>query len=158
KLLAFPPSLNALYERMMKNIYNLRDAKRCKNILAVALAVQRPLTLDELPFFVDMPPRSCCSDKVLAEIIGDCTSFLTLRERIIFFVYQSVKDFLIKETSVFTSDMVDIYHALFSPSLQVMFIILRRDIYSLIAPGTSIDQIKQSDPDPLAAVRYSCSY
>ncbi|KAK8900837.1 hypothetical protein QC760_010601 [Botrytis cinerea] len=36
--------------------------------------------------------------------------------------------------------------------------ILRRDIYNLHAPGISIDQFKQPDPDPLVAVRYSCLY
>ena len=35
---------------------------------------------------------------------------------------------------------------------------LRRDIYSLRTPGISIEQVKQPDPDPLAAIRYSCLY
>ena len=34
---------------------------------------------------------------------------------------------------------------------------LRRDVYSLSAPGFSIDQLRQPNPDPLAAV-YSCLY
>lgn len=35
---------------------------------------------------------------------------------------------------------------------------LRRDIYSLGALGYPIEQVKQLDPDPLAASRYSCIY
>jgi hypothetical protein len=35
---------------------------------------------------------------------------------------------------------------------------LRPDIYSLRTAGISIDQVKPPDPDPLAAVRYSCLY
>lgn len=35
---------------------------------------------------------------------------------------------------------------------------LRRDIYSLRAPGFPIEQVKQPYPDPLAASRYSCIY
>ncbi len=35
---------------------------------------------------------------------------------------------------------------------------LRRDIYNLRAPGISIDQVEPPNPDPLAAVRYSCLY
>lgn len=35
---------------------------------------------------------------------------------------------------------------------------LRRDIYSLGAPGFSIDKVTPPSPDPLAAVRYSCVY
>jgi hypothetical protein len=39
-----------------------------------------------------------------------------------------------------------------------MSLVLRRDVYSLEAPGITIDQVKQPDPDPLAAVRYFCLY
>jgi hypothetical protein len=35
---------------------------------------------------------------------------------------------------------------------------LQRDIYGLHTPGMTIDQFKQPDPDPLAAIRYSCLY
>ena len=35
---------------------------------------------------------------------------------------------------------------------------LRRDIYSIRAPGISIDQVEAPNPDPLAAARYSCLY
>jgi hypothetical protein len=35
---------------------------------------------------------------------------------------------------------------------------LRRDIYSLRAPGYPIEQVRQPDPDPLATSRYSCVY
>jgi hypothetical protein len=35
---------------------------------------------------------------------------------------------------------------------------LRRNMYGLRTPGTLIHDVKQPDPDPLAAVRYSCVY
>ena len=50
------------------------------------------------------------------------------------------------------------HNTIFSRSLQVMSRTLRRDVYSLGAPGIFIDQVKQPDPDPLAAARYSCLY
>ncbi|KAH8589204.1 NACHT domain-containing protein [Bisporella sp. PMI_857] len=111
-LSAFPPGLDAVYMRMIKQISISRAAKRCNSILAVVSIVYRPITLDELPSFVDMPPRS--------------------------------------------SD--DINYAIFSRSLQVMSRTLGRDVYSLRTPGIPIDQVKQPDPDPLAAARYSCQY
>jgi hypothetical protein len=157
---AFPPGLDAVYMRMMKQISISRAAKRCNSILAVVSTVYRPITLDELPSFVDMPPRSSSNYKALAEIIGLCGSFLTLRERTISFVHQSARDFLIKEASndIFPSGTDDINHAIFSRSLQVMSRTLGRDVYSLRTAGISIDQVKQPDPDPLAAARYSCQY
>src|SRR5205807_94388 len=50
------------------------------------------------------------------------------------------------------------HHAIFSRSLEALSETLRRDIYSLSAPGFPIDQISLPDPDPLASIRYSCVY
>ncbi|PVH69239.1 hypothetical protein DL98DRAFT_661794 [Cadophora sp. DSE1049] len=129
-------------------------------ILAVVSVIHRPITLDELPSFVDMPPRSSSNYKALAEIIRLCGSFLTLRDRTISFIHQSAKDFLTNKALdiVFPSGMADIHYAIFSRSLQVLRTVLRRDLYKLRAPGISIEQVKQPDPDPLAPVRYSCLY
>lgn len=41
-------------------------------------------------------------------------------------------------------------------SLKAMQGILKRDIYVLRYPGFPIDELKTPDPDPLAAIRYSC--
>ncbi|KAK6591872.1 nwd1 protein [Botrytis cinerea] len=160
KLTAFPPGLDALYRRMLDQIIDSEDAELCKSILAVVSAVYRPVTLDELVALVDMPDGVASDYEALSEIIGLCGSFLTLRERTIFFVYQSAKDFLIKKASkdVFLSAMGNVHSRIFLQSLQAMSPILRRDIYNLHAPGISIDQFKQPDPDPLVAVRYSCLY
>ena len=96
----------------------------------------------------------------LVEIIGLCGSFLTLRGHTIYFVHQSAKDYLLRKVydKVFPSRIRDIHYTIFSRSLQVMSRTLRRDVYSLLSPGISIDQVKQPDPDPLAAARYSCLY
>ena len=52
---AFPPGLDALYRRMIDQIRDSKDAELYKRILAVVSAVYRPITLDELLAFVDMP-------------------------------------------------------------------------------------------------------
>ncbi|KAK6611209.1 vegetative incompatibility protein het-e-1 [Botrytis cinerea] len=156
KLTAFPPGLDALYGRMLGQIIDSEDAELCKSILAVVSVVYRPVTLDELVALVDMPDGVASDYEALSEIIGFCGSFLTLRERTIFFVHQSAKDFLITKASkdVFLSTMENVHNRIFSRSLQAMSPILRRDIYNLRAPGISIDQVKQPDPDPLATVGY----
>ncbi|EMR91224.1 putative beta transducin-like protein [Botrytis cinerea BcDW1] len=160
KLTAFPPGLDALYRRMLDQIIDSEDAELCKSILAVVSAVYRPLTLDELITFVNMPNGVAGDYEVLSEIISLCGSFLTLRERTISFVHQSARDFLIEKASrdIFLPTIEDMHSKIFSRSLQAMSPILRRDIYNLRAPGISIDQFKQPDPDPLATVRYSCLY
>jgi Cdc6-like AAA superfamily ATPase len=159
-LTTFPPGLDALYRRMMDQIYNSRHAKLLQRILAVISVVYRPITLDELPALVDTPNRVSGNDKALAEIVGLCGSFLALRERTVSFVHQSAKDFLLNQArdEIFPSGVEDIHHTIFSRSLRVMRETLRHDIYNLGAPGFSIDKVRPPDPDPLAAVRYSCVY
>jgi hypothetical protein len=158
--MTFPPGLDGLYRRMMDQIWNSEDAELCKRILAVVSVVYRPVTLDELASFVDMPDGVSGDYETLSEIIGLCGSFLTLRERTISFVHQSAKDFLLKEASsaIFPSGIQDVHHVIFSRSLHVMSRTLRRDIYSLRALGYPIERVRKPEPDPLAASRYSCIY
>ncbi|PQE26677.1 hypothetical protein CJF30_00011108 [Rutstroemia sp. NJR-2017a BBW] len=157
KLTAFPPGLDAFYQRMLDQIMDSEYAELCKNILAVVSAVYRPVTLDELVAFVDMPDGVAGDYEALSEIISLCGSFLTLRERTVSFVHQSAKDFLIGKASK-DSTIENVHSSIFSRSLQALSCTLRRDVYSLRAPGISIDQVKPPVPDPLATVRYSCLY
>jgi hypothetical protein len=94
KLDAFPPGLNDLYGRIMGQIRDSADVGLCTRILAVVSVVYRPITLDELVSFVDMPTGAS-----LTEIIELCGSFLTLQERIVSFVHQSAKEYLLKEAA-----------------------------------------------------------
>jgi hypothetical protein len=158
-LRSFPPGLDALYKQMLDQIHP-RTTKLCKSILAVVSVVYRPITLDELASFVDIPPRSSGNYKVWEEIVRRCGSFLTLRDRTISFVHQSAKDFLLRKASheIFPSGIEAIHHLIFSRWLQVISKTLRRNIYNLPAPGYAIERVKQPDPDPLAASSYSCIY
>ncbi|KAH9203227.1 hypothetical protein DL95DRAFT_350087 [Leptodontidium sp. 2 PMI_412] len=160
KLNEFPPGLDSLYQRMMSQICHSDDVDLCKQILAITSVVYRPITLTEITSFVKMLENMADDHESLVAIIGLCGSFLALRETTVYFVHQSAKDFLLNEASndIFPSGTNDTHHTIFSRSLQVMSRTLRRDIYSLSAPGISIDQVKPSDPDPLAAARYSCLY
>jgi len=144
KLTAFPPGLDALYDRMMDQIRDSEDAELCKCILALVSAVYRPITLDELACFVDMPDGVSDEYEALSEIIGLCGSFLTLREHTISFIHQSAKDFLVKEAciEIYPSGKEYLHHTIFSRSLQVMAKKLKRNVYGLGAPGVSIDQVK----------------
>ncbi|KAK4153208.1 hypothetical protein C8A00DRAFT_43834 [Chaetomidium leptoderma] len=160
KLAAFPPGLNAFYRRMMDQICNSEDAVLCKDILAIVSVVYRPITLDELTALVDALDGVSGDYEALAEIVGLCGSFLTLHKRTISFVHQSAKDFLLKQAhdEIFPSGIEDTHRTIFSRSLRAMRETLRRDIYNLGTPVFSIDNVRSPDPDPLAAVRYSCVY
>ncbi|KAK0720779.1 NACHT domain-containing protein [Lasiosphaeris hirsuta] len=171
KLRTFPPGLDSLYTQMMEHIHGSEDADRCRHILAVATIVRRPISLQELISLVKVLDDICDDLESLGEIIG-LGSFLTLRERTVYFVHQSAKDYLLRKGSdktsnepsrkafnwVFPSGVEEVNCSIFSRSLDIMSSTLRRDVYNLSAPGFPIENVRVPDPDPLSIARYSCVY
>jgi hypothetical protein len=160
KLSTFPPGLDSLYERMLEQICESDDADLCKRVIASIAIVYRPITLKELTSLVEMLEEMFDDLNSLEDIIGRCGSFLTIREDTIYFIHQSVKDYLFGEAydKIFPSGMEEAHYVVFSRSLQVMSRTLQRDTYNLKDHGCSINQIEEPEPDPLAVVRYSCVY
>ncbi|GKU13444.1 unnamed protein product, partial [Fusarium langsethiae] len=158
KLKSFPPGLNPLYKRMMEQISNSDDADICKEILATASVVYRPITLEELKVLAPSLEDDDYDD--LPQIISSCGSFLTLREGVIYLVHQSAKEFLLNEVSdqVLTYGEVHQHHAIFSKSLTALSQTLQRDICKLNAPGFPFDKVLPTDLEPLSPIRYSCVY
>ncbi|KAK4171574.1 hypothetical protein QBC36DRAFT_249332 [Triangularia setosa] len=172
KLQTFPRGLDSLYARMLEQIGHSEDAELCKQILAVVAAVRRPISLGELASFIEMPDDVSNDPESLEEIVKLCGSFLIIREKTVYFVHQSAKDFLLGKASdkasnkasqeafklVFPAGTEDVSYIIVWRSLNVMSEKLRRDMYCLNAPGFFIDNIRAPDPNPLAMVRYSCIY
>jgi hypothetical protein len=159
RLTLFPPGLDSLYGQMMQQISKSEDAELCKQVLASIALVYRPVTLKELVALVE-ELDDIADDSELREIIGLCGSFLTLQEGTIYFIHQSAKDFLLAKASkeVFPSGREGIHYTIFDRSLKILSKTLKRDMYGLTAFGYPIENVKQPDPDPLAASRYSCIY
>ncbi|KAK2669042.1 NACHT nucleoside triphosphatase [Fusarium oxysporum f. sp. vasinfectum] len=157
-LKSFPPGLDSLYDRMIGHIGDSKDADLCKEVLAIASVVYRPITLDELKVLIESLEDLDQDD--LEEIIRSCGSFLTLREGVVYFVHQSAKDFLLNKASdqILPSGAVEQHHAIFSRSLEALSETLKRDVYKLGSPGFPIDQVSPPDPDPLVSIRYSCVF
>jgi hypothetical protein len=160
RLNTYPPGLDSLYERMMRQITDLDDADLCKQILALAAIAYRPITLKELATFVEQLEDIADDAKSKQEIISLCGSFLTLQTDTVYFVHQSAKDFLLAKASntLFPTGKAEAHYVILSKSLQTLSRTLRRDIYSLEALSYPAEQVEQPDPDPLAASRYSCIY
>ncbi|KAH7112391.1 NACHT domain-containing protein [Dactylonectria macrodidyma] len=158
KLKSFPPGLDSLYKKMMECICGSDNAALCKQILAIASVVYRPIDLKELRVLIESPEDF--DDDDLEEIIESCSPFLTLRHGVIYFVHQSAKDFLLNKAldQILPFGIAHQHRAVFSRSLEALSGTLRRDIYSLRIPGFPIDQVSPPNPDPLASTRYSCVY
>ncbi|KAH7124790.1 NACHT domain-containing protein [Dactylonectria macrodidyma] len=157
-LKSFPPGLDSLYDRMIGHIGDSKDAGLCREVLAIASVIYRPITLDELKVLVESLEDLDQDD--LEEIIRSCASFLTLREGVIYFVHQPAKDFLLNKASdqILPSGAAHQHHAIFSRSLEALSETLKHDVYELGVPGFPIDQVSPPDPDPLASIRYSCVF
>lgn len=160
ELKKIPPGLDSIYEQMMTQINHSEDADLCKQILAITASVYRPITLEELLSLVETLEDEPDGLDSLEEMIQRCGSFLSIQEGSIYFVHQSAKDYLKDHASgtIFSSSIHKIHYDIFSRSLLLLNRTLHRNIYKLDALGCSINEIKQPDPDLLAALRYSCIY
>ncbi|KAK4658177.1 hypothetical protein QC762_0035640 [Podospora pseudocomata] len=168
KLNKFPPGLDSLYQQMIDQVRRSDEPDLCKQVLAVLSITYRPITIQELTVFVNIPEGISNELEFMTEIVGLCGSFLTLRETTIYFVHQSAKDFLLSNGThqdlrdvvnwVFPQGKDDVHNSVFSRSLSAMSTILHRDIYGLKLPGFPINGVQTPCPDPLATVRYSCVF
>ncbi|KND89249.1 Vegetative incompatibility protein HET-E-1 [Tolypocladium ophioglossoides CBS 100239] len=150
-----PPELDSLYKRLMKDIYSSTNVDLCKEILAIASVVYRPLSLIELLSLIDESPSAFDA----TEALQACRSFLALQNSLVQFVFPLAKDVLLSKASeIFPSGAGHQHRAIFWRSLNILSQALRRDIYNLRNPGIKVEQVLPAEPDPLAPIRYSCTY
>ncbi|KAJ8067044.1 hypothetical protein OCU04_004424 [Sclerotinia nivalis] len=152
----YPRELDPLYERMLQQILNIKEhgvTKLCLQLIAIVIVAFRPITLCELACLIG-------SEIYLEEIIQLCGSFLIVRNQSIFFVHKSAKDFLLENAAetIFPNGIGKVNEKIFLNSIIEMSNILKENIYDLRHPGFPTNKVKQPDPDPLAYIRYSCTY
>ncbi|KAJ5739724.1 hypothetical protein N7533_012508 [Penicillium manginii] len=137
----FPPGLTPLYASMMNRLCRSEDSELCKQILRTMLLVHRPITLDEFPTLVDLPEDIGDEHEFFEQIIGGCYSFLVLRQRTIFFVHLSAKDFLMvhRPNDLFDVGIENEHYSIFQRSLQALQR-LKYDIYRLKIPSLPINE------------------
>ncbi|RYP53937.1 hypothetical protein DL768_001249 [Monosporascus sp. mg162] len=153
-----PTDLYELYNRILNQIWQLQKSTSefCQLVLSVVTLAYRPLHLAELIVLSGLHQK--ISIKKVRKVVEFCGSFLTIQNDHVYLIHQSVKDYLSSKASstIFPSGPTDVHHAICSRSLQAMSTSLHRNIYNLHPPGLLIGEIKAPDPDPLAAIRYSC--
>jgi hypothetical protein len=121
------------------------------------LFVYRPVTLAELGSLLESPDDNPADDELIHKAIGLCGSFLIVRDSRVYVIHQSAKDYLSsKAAPTIFSGSANVHGVIFARSLQAMSATLQRNIYNIYPPGLPINAIKAPDPDPLAAIRYSC--
>ncbi|KAF2681103.1 hypothetical protein K458DRAFT_310374 [Lentithecium fluviatile CBS 122367] len=154
-----PPGLHQLYDRMMKQIQQLkqRNSEICQLLLSTACVAYRPLYLAEMGSLCGLPGQISVLTRNVRTIATMCGSFLTVRDDQVYLLHQSAKDYLsdkIRDT-IFPSQG-RMHYNIFSRSLNLMSNALKRDMYNLSAPGFPINKVEVPVDDPLATIRYSC--
>jgi len=154
-----PKGLTPLYDRMVNQIQQLGNdyTQLCLLALSAATLAYRPLHLHEIHVVAGL------QDEVeeledLERIINMCGSFLTIRDKYVYFIHQSAKDYLTTDASAVISPAGHerIHYDMSSRSLDALSKTLRRNIYNIQDPGSMMKNVP--DPDPLASIRYSCVF
>lgn len=158
----FPSGLQSVYTRMLQQIAKIEDKndlESCRRILSSLQLTYRPIHLKELVSITGLNENP--SDlETLIILVGLCGSFLTIREETVYFVHQTAKDYLTTSQNSHVLPLVqeEEHCGILARSLEAMSGTLRKDICNLRMPGVLLEGSKDLDLDPLAHVRYACSY
>jgi ankyrin repeat protein len=96
----FPPGLEGLYDRMLRQIGDQRREIAAKILRWVILAV-RPLTLTELSTAIETPARHSLGlgyVETIRDRVSYCGYFLTIKNNEVGLIHQSAKEYLLHES------------------------------------------------------------
>lgn len=151
-----PSGLSELYTHMMTKIENghIRDPEYCKSVLVAACLAYRPLSVSELAVVAALPSKIDPHN-----VVEKCGSFLATREKMVYLIHQSAKDYL---NESYTSRLQPAGHAqghtdIAKRSIDAMSSMLSRNMYKLDF-GFKPKDMAPPNPDPLAGIRYSCVF
>lgn len=155
-----PKGLTPLYGRMIEQVQKLEDEypPLCFLILSIATFAYRPLHILEMLVLQEEMPDW----EDLERVVSMCGSLLTIRDKYIYFIHQSAKEYVTRHASavIFPEGPCSIHHNIFRRSLQALSSKLQRNIYNLQDAGAMVKDIEafRPDPDPLTAIRYCCTF
>ncbi|KAL7908110.1 hypothetical protein GGI35DRAFT_453391 [Trichoderma velutinum] len=150
-----PVGLTAVYRRM---IHQIRDQRRgraefCWKILSTIFTAYYPLSLGELGILSGLSKEISEHLESVTKLVTLCSSFLTIRQGIVYFIHQSAKEFL--STEAFQSDGAQRHAHIYEQSISAIST-LPQNIYGLPDSGFRSKNVPPPETNPLAPMRYSC--
>ncbi|KUL91511.1 hypothetical protein ZTR_01592 [Talaromyces verruculosus] len=123
-----PGDLHKLYDLLFEKLHD----PDCKNVLAVAMLANRPLTLPEIEQLSGLESGINAG----RDTVTLCGSFLALRDETVYLIHQSAHDCSIKGLKK----------------------ALEQNIYDLTHFGILTKDVRPPIDDPLSPIRYGCQY
>ncbi|RDW58335.1 hypothetical protein BP5796_12265 [Coleophoma crateriformis] len=139
ELKRLPPELSPLYDRMLEQILEGEDSDLSTAIMRSIILAKRPLVFDELYALSDLPEEVMDDEQSLLDLVSRCASFATIRERTIYLIHQSVKDYFVtgEGQKIFTTGIAQENREIVNRSLCIMSTRLKKNICSLDSPGAT---------------------
>lgn len=146
-----PRDLHKLYDLLFEKL----EDRDCKDVLAVAMLANRPLTLPEIEQLTGLESGiNAGRDTVIL-----CGSFLTLRDETVYLIHQSAHDWLVERHFRLRNESLEKLHAfVFRNSFEGLGKALKQNIYDLPHFGVLTKEVKPPTDDPLSPIHYGCQY
>ncbi|KKP03037.1 hypothetical protein THAR02_04863 [Trichoderma harzianum] len=161
-----PEGLESLYGLMMRRANSKlrqKDRETCRMLLSVVTTAERPLHLEELHIFISSQLghyNAAYNRQDMNDIAKDCGPLLFVRDDIVYFIHQSVKDYMAENAAkdIFPLGTDYQHFKMAETSLSVMSRGLKHDIYDLKDPQSRMSYITPPNPDPLKRIEYYCLF
>jgi hypothetical protein len=140
---------------------DVRTAGYCKAALWSITLAFRPLQLGELAVAAGLPRDQFRDVQAVADLVGRCGSFLTVREGVVSFIHLSARDYFTAGNGwqVFNGTGAEEQGQLAECLLDAMDCTLQRDMCGLQKPGARVQEAKgRVQQSCLAQIAYACEY
>lgn len=151
-----PTGLIPLYERMLDQALHQKDdddIEVCRRILRAVILAFRPLRLEEIALFAEV-------SEGVSDLVGQCGSFITIREETAYLVHQSAKDFLSdrKRKDIFASGQEHEHAVTTRLCLEFMSNKLKKDICDFKTPGICLGDFDETRIETYLPfhIQYAC--
>jgi hypothetical protein len=161
-----PEGLENLYKLIMERVNSKlrqKDQEACRVLLSIITTAERPLHLKELRLFISSQwadYKATYEKRDIQDIVKDLGSLLYIRDDAVYFIHQSVKEYMVDyaTTSTFPSGIEYQHYQMARTSLEAMCHTLKYDICDLKNPGSELQIYSAQIPDQLRSIAYSCVY
>jgi len=138
---------------MLEQISNRADKEHvdlCRKILRAVTVARRPPRLSELEVLAEVSDEMYRDISSIRDLVSHCSSFLTIRDDVVYFVHQLVKDYLSsgEGSCIFPKGQREEHSAVSRRCQELMGRVLERDVCGLDMPGILVEEVGRDRVGP----------